>query len=141
MTGEQFSRGSSKADDAAWWSIFADLVFWSVAGAIGAALSEPLGRWWGIPHGVLLAVGLAFLVGGAGLVFALNRIRPTPRQFVRGFGVFNLVLAPLAWATALSDWLRLNTAGNWALGCAGAVALVLGTWQLKTLQRLQRAHQ
>jgi hypothetical protein len=141
MTGEQISRGSSKADDAARWSIFADLAFWSVAGAIGAALSETLGKWWGIPHGVLLAVGLAFLVGGAGLLFALNRVRPTSRRLVRSFGVFNLVLAPLAWATALSDWLSLNTAGNWALGCAGGIALVLGIWQLNALQRLQRAHQ
>lgn len=103
MTGEQTSRGSGKADDAARWSIVADLAFWSVAGAIGAALSETLGKWWGIQHGDLLAVGLAFLVGGAGLLFALNRIRPTPCELVRGFGVFNLVLAPLAWATAVSD--------------------------------------
>ncbi len=141
MTSEQKSRGSRKAGDAAWWSIVADLAFWGVAGAIGTTLSERLGRWWGIPHGVLLVVGLAFLVGGAGLLFALNRIRPTPRRLVWAFGVFNLVLAPLAWAAALSGWLGLSTAGDWALGWAGGIALVLGIWQLTAVQRLQRAHQ
>ena len=141
MTSEQISRGSSKAGDAAWWSIVADLAFWGVAGAIGVALSERLGKWWGIPHGVLLAVGLAFVVGGAGLLFALNRVRPTSRRLVWGFGVFNLVLAPLAWAAALSGWLGLSTAGDWALGWAGGIALVLGIWQLTAVQRLQRAHQ
>ena len=141
MTTEQISRGSRKAGDAAWWSIVADLAFWSVAGAIGAALSERLGKWWGYHTGVLLTVGLAFLVGGAGLLFRLNRVRPTSRRLVWGFGVFNLVLAPLAWAAALSGWLGLSTAGDWALGWAGGIALVLGIWQLNALRRLQRAHQ
>jgi hypothetical protein len=139
MTSGQISRGSSKADGAAWRSIVADLAFWSVAGAIGAALSERLGKWWGIPHGVLLAVGLVFLVGGAGLLFALNRVRPTSRRLLWGFGVFNLVLAPLAWVAALSGWLGLSTAGDWALGWAGGIALVLGILQLNALQRLPRA--
>lgn len=141
MTSGQISRGSGKADDAAWWSIVADLAFWSVAGAIGAALSQRLENWWGIPHGVLLTVGLAFLVGGPGLLFALNRVRPTPRRLVWGFGVFNLVLAPLAWVAAWWGWLGLSTAGDWALGWAGGIALVLGIWQLNTLRRLHRAHQ
>jgi hypothetical protein len=141
MTSEQISRGSSKTDDAARWSIVADVAFWSVAGAIGAALSERLGKWWGIPHGVLLSVGLAFLVGGAGLLFALNRVRPTSRRLVWGFGLFNLVLAPLAWVAALSGWLGLSTAGDWALGWTGGIALVLGIWQLNALRTLQRAHQ
>jgi hypothetical protein len=141
MTSEQISRGSSKTDDAARWSIVADVAFWSVAGAIGAALSERLGKWWGIPHGVLLSVGLAFLVGGAGLLFALNRARPTSLRLVWGFGLFNLVLAPLAWVAALSGWLGLSTAGDWALGWTGGIALVLGIWQLNALRRLQRAHQ
>jgi hypothetical protein len=141
MTSEQISRRSSKTEDAAWWSIVADLAFWSVAGAIGAALSERLGKWWGIPHGVLLAVGLAFLVGGAGSLFALDRFRPTSRWLAWGFGVFNLVLAPLAWVAALSGWLGLSTAGDRALGWAGGVALVLGIWQLSAVRRSQRAHQ
>src|ERR1700744_896687 len=110
MTSEQISLGSSKADNAARWSVVADLAFWSLAGAIGAALSDRLGKWWGIPHGVLLAVGLTFLVGGAGLLVVLNRVRPTSRRLVWGFGVLNLVLAPLAWATALAGWLGLSTA-------------------------------
>jgi hypothetical protein len=141
MTSEQTLRGSWKAGDAAWWSIVADLAFWSVAGASGAALSERLENWWGIPHGVLLAVGLAFLVGGAGLLFALNRVRTTSCRLVWGFGVFNLVFAPLAWAAALSGWLGLSRAGDWALGWAGGIALALGIWQLNALRRSQRAHQ
>ena len=139
MTSEQISRGSSKADGAAWWSIFADLAFWSVAGAIGAALSVRLENWWGTPRGLLLVVGLAFLVGGAGLLLALNRVRHPSRRLVWSFSAFNLVLAPVAWVAALSGWLGLSTAGNWALGWAGGIALVLGIWQLKALQRLQRA--
>jgi hypothetical protein len=135
MTSEQISPGYSKPDVAR-WSIVADLAFWGVAGAIGAALSDRLGKWWGIPHGVLLAVGLAFLVGGAGLLFALNRVRPTSRRLVWGFGVFNLVIAPLAWAAALSGWLGLSTTGDLALGWAGGIALVLGIWQLNALRPL-----
>jgi hypothetical protein len=137
MTSERTTRGSGKAQDSAWWSIVADLAFWSVAGAIGVVLSERLEKCWGIPHGVLLTVGLTFLVGGAGLLFGLNRVRPTSRRIVWGFGVFNLVLAPLAWAAALSGWLGLTTAGDWALGWAGGIALVLGIWQLTALQRLR----
>jgi hypothetical protein len=139
MTSEQISHGSNKAGDAAWWSIIADLAFWSVAGAIGAALSERLGKWWGIQHEVLLVVGLAFVVVGAGLLFALNRVGAMSRRLVWVFGVFNLVLAPLAWAVALSGWLKFSTAGDWALGWAGGITLVLGIWQLSALLRLQWA--
>jgi hypothetical protein len=102
MTSQQISRRSNNAGDAPRWSIVADLAFWSVAGAIDAALSERLGRWWGVQHQVLLVVGLAFVVVGPGLLFALNRVRPTPLPLVGGFAVYNLVLAPLAWAAALS---------------------------------------
>ena len=143
MTSEQISlksnKKSNKARDAAWWSIVADLAFWSVAGAIGAALSERLGKWWGIEHEVLLFVGLAFVVVGAGGLFALNRVGAMSRRVAWVFGVFNLVLAPLAWAMASSGWLNVSTAGDTALGWAGAIALVLGIWQLSALLRLQWA--
>ena len=139
MTSNQISRRSNKANDAAWWSIVADLAFWTVAGAIGAALSERLGQWWGIQHEVLLVVGLAFVVVGAGALFALNRVGAMSRRGVWVFGVFNLVLAPLAWAMASSGWLNVSTAGDTALGWAGAIALVLGIWQLSALLRLQWA--
>jgi hypothetical protein len=39
----------------------------------------------------------------------------------------------------VSGWLGISRAGDWALGCAGVVALVLGIWQLSALLRLQRA--
>ncbi len=139
MTSEQISRSSHKAGDAARWSIVADLAFWSVAGAIAAALSERLGKWWGIEHEVLLVVGLAFVAVGPGLLVALNRVRPTPLPLVSAFAVSNLVLAPLAWAAAWSGWLGLSTSGDRALGWAGGVALVLGIWQLSALLRSQRA--
>ena len=139
MTSNQISRRSNKADDAAWWSIVADLAFWTVAGAMGAALSERLGQWWGIQHEVLLVVGLVFVVLGAGALFALNRVGAMSRLVVWVFGIFNLVLAPLAWAVASSGWLNVSTAGDRALGWAGAIALVLGIWQLSALLRLQWA--
>ena len=100
-----------------------------------AALDGPLGNWWSVPHAVLLAGGLSFLVGGIGLLLGLNRIRPTPRALVTGFGVSNLLLAPILWAAASFGWLRLSAAGNWALADAGAVALGLGVWQLTALRR------
>jgi hypothetical protein len=143
MTSEQISlksnKKSNKARDAAWWSIVADLAFWSVAGAIGAALSDRLGTSWGIDHEVLLVVGLAFVVIGPGALLALNRVRAMPRPLVWGFGVFNLALAPLAWAVALSGWLGFSAAGDLALAWAGGIVLVLGTWQLGALLRLQWA--
>ena len=107
-------------------------------GAVVAALNRPLGDWWNVPRAVLLDGGLSFLVGGIGLLLVLNLIRPTPRGLVAGFGVSNLLLAPIMWAAALLGWLPLSAAGNWALADAGAVALVLGVWQLTALQRSAR---
>jgi hypothetical protein len=135
MTSEHISRSSNKAGDAARWSIVADLAFWSVAGAFGAALSQRLGKSWGIQHEVLLVVGLLFVVVGPGMLIALNRVRPTPLPLLSAFAVFNLVLAPLAWAAALSGWLGLSAAGDEALAWAGGIALVLGIWQLSALLR------
>lgn len=137
MTSTSISGSHSNIDDRRWRSIFADVAFWSLAGAIVATLSGPLGDWWNVPRVVLLAGGLAFLVGGVGLLLGLNRVHPTPRHLARVFGMFNLVFAPAMWATALSGWLPLSEAGNWALACAGGVAVVLGIWQLNTAHRPQ----
>ena len=104
-------------------------------GAAVAALDRELGNWWNVPRVALLIGGLAFLVVGPALLFGLNRIRPTPRGLVLGFGVSNLLLAPTLWATASLGELPLSAAGNWALAGAGDVALVLGIWQLATLRR------
>jgi hypothetical protein len=115
-------------------SIRADLVFWTSAGAVVAALSGPLARWWDVPHAVLLDGGLTFAILGPILVLGFNRMRPT-RGLVAGFVVTNFLLAPLTAATAWFDWLRLSGAGNWALADAAAVMLVLGVWQLIALRR------
>jgi hypothetical protein len=106
-----------------------------VVGGVVAALSGPLGEWWNVPRAELLVGGLAFLVGGVALLFGLNRIRPTSRGLVLGFGVSNLLLAPTLWAAAALGWLPLSGAGNWTLAGAGDVALVLGVWQLTALRR------
>lgn len=137
MTNTSISGSHSQIDDRRRRSIFADLAFWSLAGAIVATSSGPLGDWWNVPRVVLLAGGLVFLVGGVGLLLGLSRVRPTPRHLARVFGMFNLVFAPVVWATALYGWLPLSEAGNWALACAGGVAVVLGMWQLNTLHRPQ----
>ena len=113
----------------------ADLLFWTVTGGIVAALSGPLGQWWNVPRAELFVGGLSFLVVGPALLFGLNRIRPTSRGLVLGFGVSNLLLAPTLWAAASLGWLPLSAAGNWALAGAGDVALVLGIWQLTALRR------
>ncbi|MGH3969295.1 MAG: hypothetical protein ACRDTV_14570 [Mycobacterium sp.] len=135
MTSELISSMHGQTDDRRWRPILADLAFWSFAGAIVATLSGRLANWWSAPRAALLAGGLAFLVGGVGLLFGLNRIRPTPRQLVWAFGLFNLIFAPIVWATALDGWLPLSEPGNWALAVAGGIALVLGGWQLNTLRR------
>ena len=88
-----------------------------------------------MPRGRPCVGGLSFLVGGAVLLFGLNRIRPTSRGLVLSFGVSNLLLAPTLWAAAALGWLPLSAAGNWALAGAGDVALVLGIWQLAALRR------
>src|ERR1700758_3045266 len=112
----------------------ADLVFWTAAGAVVAALSRPLSDDWGVPRGVLLDVGLVFAVLGPLMLLGINRMRPT-RGLVAGFVVTNFVLAPLAWAAAGFGWLGLSRAGNWALADAGVIMLVLGIWQLSALRR------
>lgn len=135
MTTTAIFPTSRHADQTRWRSIRADLGFWSVVGAVVAALSGPLGDWWNVPRAELLVGGLAFLVGGIVLLFGLNAIRPTSRGLVLSFGVSNLLLAPSLWAAAALGWLPLSTAGNWALAGAGDVALVLGVWQLIALRR------
>jgi hypothetical protein len=135
MTSTSISATSRQTDHARWQSVRADLVFWTVVGAVVAALDKPLGDWWHAPHSELLVGGLSFLVGGVGLLLGLSRLRPTPRALVAGFGVSNLLLAPILWAAALFGWLPLSAAGNWALADAGAVALGLGVWQLTALRR------
>jgi hypothetical protein len=104
-------------------------------GAIVAALSEPLGEWWGLPPRILLAGGVTFAVLGVGLLVGLPRIRVLPRGLVWGFGASNLLLAPLAWVAAAVRWLPLSAAGDVALMFAGFAGLVLGIWQLNTLRR------
>jgi hypothetical protein len=115
-------------------SVRADLVFWTSAGAVVAALSGPLARWWDVPRAVLLDGGLAFVVLGPILLLGINRMSPT-RGLVAGFVVTNFVLTSLAWAAAWFGWLGLSDAGNWALADAGLVMLVLGAWQLTALRR------
>jgi hypothetical protein len=115
-------------------SLRADLVFWTSAGAVVAALSGPLAHWWGVPRAVLLDGGLVFAVLGPILLLAINRMRPT-RALVAGFVVTNVLLAPLTAAAAWFGWLRLSGPGNWALADAAAVMLVLGVWQLTALRR------
>ena len=114
----------------------ADLVFWTAAGGVVAALSGPLARWWGAPRSVLLDVGLVFVVCGPFLLLGVNRMRPT-RGLVAGFVVTNFVLAPLTLAAAGFGWLGLSRAGTWALADAGLVMLVLGIWQFAALRRPQ----
>ena len=135
MTSDSVLSRDLRSDDERWRSIFADLSFWTVAGVIVAVLSGPLGRWWDVPQPVLLAGAVLTGSGGIGLLFALNRMRPTQRRMVRGFAVFNLAFAPLVWVTALFGWLPLSTSGNWALAVAGDVAFVFGVWQLLVARR------
>jgi hypothetical protein len=112
----------------------ADLVFWTSAGAVVAALSNPLAHWWGVPRAVLLDGGLTFAILGPILLMGTNKMRPT-NGLVAGFVVTNFLLAPLAWAAAWFGWLGLSRAGDWALADAGAIMLVLGVWQLTALRR------
>jgi hypothetical protein len=135
MTGTSISNSSRRTDDLRWRSIRADLGFWSVAGAVVAILSGPLSIWWSVPRAVLLVGGVSFLVGGVGLLFGLNRVRPTSRGLVWAFGLSNLLLAPIVWTAASIGVLPLSVGGQWALATVGVVALVLGVWQLTTLPR------
>jgi hypothetical protein len=134
MTSTSISTETRPSDSARRRSVRADLVFWTSAGAVIAALSAPLARWWDVPRQVLLDGGLAFVILGPAMLLGLNRIRAT-RGLVAAFVVTNFVLAPLAWAAALFGWLSLSRAGNWALADAGLVMLALGAWQLSALRR------
>ena len=128
------SIAARPTDSARTRSLRADLVFWTSAGAVVAALSGPLAQWWGVPRAVLLDGGIAFAILGPILLLGINRMRPT-RGLVAGFVVTNFLLAPLAFAAAWSGWLGLSRAGDWALADAGAIMLVLGVWQLTALRR------
>ncbi|MGA9489795.1 MAG: hypothetical protein WBV80_06020 [Mycobacterium sp.] len=132
MTSTTVSRHT---DSARRQSIRADLVFWTAAGAVVAALSEPVAHWWQAPRAVLLDVGLTFAVLGPLLLLGLYRMRRVSRGLVASFVVTNLLLAPLTAAAAWFDWLGLSAAGNWALADAAAVMLVLGVWQFAAVRR------
>jgi hypothetical protein len=132
MTITAISRHDT--DSARRRSLRADLVFWTSAGAVVAALSGPLAHWWGVSRAVLLDGGLAFAVLGPILLLGINKLRPT-RGLVGAFVVTNFLLAPLAWAAAWFGWLGLSRAGDWALADAGLAMLVLGVWQLTALRR------
>jgi hypothetical protein len=135
MTNASISDTRDRIHDPRWRSVGTDLAFWTVVGAVVAALSGPLGEMWGVPRADLVAGGLLFLAGGALLLFGMNRIRPLSRGLVLGCGVSNLLLASTASAAAALGWLPLTSAGNWALAGAGDVALVLGVWQLASARR------
>lgn len=135
MTTTSISTTSRPTDQPRWRSVRADLVFWTLAGGVVAALSRPLGDWWHAPRAALLAGGLSFLVLGPILLLGLNRVRPTTGALVSAFVVTNFLLAPITLAAALLGWLPLSVAGNWALADAGVVMLVLGIWQLTALRR------
>lgn len=132
MTSTTISRDT---DSARRRSLQADLVFWTAAGAVVAALSGPLAHWWQASRTVLLDVGLAFAVLGPLLLLGLYRMRRVSRGLVASFVVTNFVLAPLSAAAACFDWLGLSAAGNWALADAAAVMLVLGAWQFAAVRR------
>ena len=132
MTTTAISRHDT--DSARRRSLRADLVFWTSAGAVVAALSGPLARWWDVPRAVLFDGGLAFAILGPILLLGINKMRPT-NGLVAGFVVTNFLLAPLAAAAAWFGWLGLSRAGDWALADAGAIMLVLGVWQLTALRR------
>jgi len=135
MTSASISTRSRQIDQPRWRSIRADLVFWTVVGAVVAALSGRLSDWWNVSRSVLLVGGLAFAVLGPILLLGLNRVRPTTGALVAAFVVTNFLLAPVTLAGAFLGWLRLSVAGNWALADAGVVMLVLGIWQLTALRR------
>jgi len=134
MTSTAISRPT---DSSRRRSLRVDLVFWTVAGAVVAALSRPLGDWWHVPHAVLLDVGLVFAVFGPIMLLGLNRMRPT-QGLVAGFVATNFLLGPLTAAAAWFGWLGLSAAGNWALADAAAVMLLLGVWQFTALRPPRR---
>ena len=135
MTSTSISAIPRQADSARWQSVRADLAFWTAAGAIVAALSEPLAHWWQASRAVLLIGGVSFAVLGPVLLLCLNRTRPVSAGLVAAFVVTNFLLAPPTAAAAWFGWLGLTTAGNWALADAAAIMLVLGAWQLTALRR------
>jgi hypothetical protein len=138
MTSTSISANPRHTDSARRRSLRADLVFWTAAGAVVAALSGPLAHWWQVSGTVLLVGGLSFVILGPVMLLGLNRIRRVSRGLVAGFVVTNFLLAPITAAAAWFGWLGLSAAGNWALADAAAAMLVLGVWQL-TAWRLRRA--
>ena len=135
MTSTPISAKPRHTDSARRRSIRADLVFWTAAGAVVAALSGPLAHWWQVSRAVLLVGGVSFAVLGPVLLLGLNRIRPVSGALVAAFVVTNFLLAPVTVAAAWFGWLGLTTSGNWALADAAAIMLVLGAWQLAALRR------
>jgi hypothetical protein len=135
MTSTSISANPRHTDSARRRSLRADLVFWTAAGAVVAALSGPLAHWWQVSGTVLLVGGLSFVILGPVMLLGLNRIRRVSRGLVAGFVVTNFLLAPITAAAAWFGWLGLSAAGNWALADAAAAMLVLGLWQLTAWQR------
>ena len=135
MTSDALPQSFSHADDRLWRAIVADLAFWTIAGALAAAVSAPIGDlidvrplWFAMGAAGLAAVSVASLLG-------LNRMRPVSRQLVWGFAIGNLVLAPMVWLTALLGWLPLSSFANWGLAACADAMFLLGLYQLYALRR------
>ena len=135
MTTTSITANPRRTDSARRRSLRADLVFWTAAGAVVAALSGPLAHSWQVSRTALLVGGLSFAVFGPVLLLGHYRMRRVSRGLVTGFVVTNFLLAPITAAAAWFGWLGLSAAGNWALADAAAVMLVLGFWQLTALRR------
>lgn len=134
------SKTHSFKDKVVWRPIAADFTFWGIAGGIVAATAAPLGDLFGIAPTWLAVVGGGFFVAAGSTLYFLNRARPVAPQLLWSLAVFNAVLAPVAWMTALFGWLPLTTAGNWGLAAVGDVALVFSIYQFNGL-RLRRSAQ
>jgi hypothetical protein len=112
--------------------LLADAIFEFAAGAMLIALAPTMGGWLSIDAWVCVALGVAFLVAGAGIL-ALRR-RPVDAAAVRALALANLAGGALGWLALVVFWSTFEPGGRAALGVASDVFLALGALEVVALR-------
>jgi len=107
------------------------------SGAMGlllVALATPLGRWFGLPPGMLQQVGL-FLLGFAVVVAALAWREASPRLLVWAVIIGNALWAVDSLLLLVSGWVAPTTLGGGFIVLQALVVALLAELEYAGLRR------
>jgi hypothetical protein len=112
----------------------ADVLFEVAVGATLLLLREDAAAWFGIPEGVVVAIGVVFLA--TAVPIGLLALQPTPdRGLVAGLGWANVAGGVAGWLVFALAFGHFEPAGRWLLAAASDTAILIGAAELFALRR------